>query len=161
MSQKMRLSRLPLAYHGRVVHSLQLAQKLGQRVCHLALKPKIKALGGSWPLEDGYFTCNDDRSIPETISMVSGLSVSGEAFPSRPLKPRVVWPLGFILQTGHLTYGPYADDQDLYQIWLETRAGGKNHPCAIQVQSPFHWRVLAKFLGKVHFLGGGRDTDIE
>lgn len=31
-------------------------QKLGYRVCHLALKPKVLSLGGSWPLDDGYFT---------------------------------------------------------------------------------------------------------
>lgn len=52
-------------------------QKLGYRVYHLALKPKVLSLGGSWPLDDGYFTCEDERWVPETISMVSGPSTTG------------------------------------------------------------------------------------
>ena len=104
-----------------------LVKKLGQAVCHLALKPKILALGGSWPLKDGCFTCDDNRSIPETISMVSGPTV----YRNRPLEPKTILPLGFVLQTGHLTYGPYSSDQDLYQIWLETKTGLQTQGCVI------------------------------
>ena len=43
-------------------------QKLGYRVCHLALKPKVLSFGGSWPLDDGYFTCEDERWVPAISS---------------------------------------------------------------------------------------------
>ncbi len=87
-----------------------LGHKLGYQVRHLALKPKVLSLGGSWPLDDGYFTCEDERWIPETISMVAGPSTPGEKYHFEPLEPKVTLPLGFILQTGHLTYGPYVDE---------------------------------------------------